>query len=342
MGRDISLFANYHGKENTVTNYCGLMLKLVYNESPKLFDKLLEILFSGDMTSVPSVLPRFVQQEKHVDNIPDLTISLPCFQIQVETKLFDWYTKEQLDKYVSSFNPCASTKVLVLLSDFEDKNTNIKRNTFKNDMKNKHGIWVVEVTFQDLLDALEQVCASELLHDYLEEFRDYLDRSKLLPSWQYTLDVVNCGVTKKEVMTDSVYMCPDTGGQYHHKRAKYFGTYWSMNVEYIYEIDAVVSVPMNFKGKPQIKWNNSNLLPAILQSRAIAAVKKWRMHEIPKTALQVFLLSDQHKVDFSKDTPGGLYGSKIYFECRSCKDIGELEKAVKNKAWSDFPDRIIY
>lgn len=65
------------------------------------------------------------------------------------------------------------------------------------------------------------------------------------------------------------------------------------------------------------------------------------MHEIPKTALQVFLLSDQHKVDFSKDTPGGLYGSKIYFECPSCKSIGELEKAIKNKVWSDFPDRII-
>lgn len=48
MSREISLFADYHQKENSVTNYCGLMMKLIYEESPKRFEELLATLIQSD------------------------------------------------------------------------------------------------------------------------------------------------------------------------------------------------------------------------------------------------------------------------------------------------------
>ena len=47
MGRNISLFADYHGKENSVTNFCGLMLKMVWQENAQAFSALLDRLFEA-------------------------------------------------------------------------------------------------------------------------------------------------------------------------------------------------------------------------------------------------------------------------------------------------------
>ena len=44
MGKQISYFTNYHGKENIVTNYCGVMLKMIYDESPKAFEKIINAI----------------------------------------------------------------------------------------------------------------------------------------------------------------------------------------------------------------------------------------------------------------------------------------------------------
>ncbi len=339
MSQEITLFTDYQKRENLVTNYCGLILKLVYEESPQLFNRFLDICCAEDGYS-PIVGPVFEQQKKMTNSMPDLLITQHSFQVMFEVKTTNWYHKKQLTAHTKSFEAGISDKVLILLCNFDDKNDPILQ-SFKVDMKSKNGIIVILMTFEELYEYFKEVCRTPMLRKYLDEFGGFLDRNGLFPLWKYTLDVVNCVGTREEVLKDSVYMCPDTGRQYHHKRAKYFGTYWEKTVENIYEIDAVVSAPMNFKEKPTIKWNNSMLSQTDLQHRAIAAVKAWRIHEIPKTALQVFLLSHRTEVNFSKDTAGGLYGSKIYFECPSCKSIGELEKAIKNKAWSNFPDRII-
>lgn len=44
MGKPISLFTDYSQSENRVTNYCGLMMKLIYEESPRRFSELIDNL----------------------------------------------------------------------------------------------------------------------------------------------------------------------------------------------------------------------------------------------------------------------------------------------------------
>ncbi len=339
MGRTISLFADYHGSENSVTNFCGLMLKLIYQESPRLLSQLFDILFEGD-AEVPFVGPTFEQQngkqKKKSHSIPDLEIMQSSFQILVETKLTNWFHEDQLEKHIAGFSDRVDLKILILLCNFEDKNYNQARKDFKVGMKNEMGVSVVEVTFEDLLKGLSEVCKTPQLHEYLTEFEDYLDRKALLPSWKFRLDVVNCGGTKNEVLQDSVYMCPNRGGQYRHERARYFGTYWDKNVEYIYHIDAIVVYDINFHGC-ELKWKNDiNDTEKELFERAEAHIRKYRIDEIKQNGIQVFLLSDQRTVNFGKDTKGGLFGSKKYFVISEATDIDSCAELIRGKKWSDF------
>lgn len=339
MGRTISLFADYHGSENSVTNFCGLMLKLIYQESPRLLFQLLDILFEGE-AEVPFVGPTFEQQngkkKKRSHSIPDLEIKQESFQILVETKLTDWFHEDQLENHIAGFSDRVDSKILILLCNFEDKNCNQTRQDFKERMKKENNISVVEVTFEDLLKGLTEVCITPQLHEYLTEFEDYLDRNALLPSWKYRLDVVNCCVTKNEILQDRVYMCPNRGGQYRHERARYFGTYWNKNVEFLYHIDAIVVCDVNFQCY-ELKWKNDiKDADNELFKRAEAFIRKYRIDEIKQNGIQVFLLSNKKEVNFRKDTKGGLFGSKKYFVINEAKDIDSCAKLIRDKKWSDF------
>ena len=340
MGRSISLFADYHTGENSVTNYCGLMLKLVYQESPKLLNKFLDYIFEGE-AEVPFVGPTFEQQNakqmKRKHSIPDLEIKQDSFQILVETKLTDWYHKDQLENHIEGFSDNIVNKILILLCNFDDKNCNQNRQDFKIAAKKKN-ISVVEVTFEDFLNGMIEVCKTPQLEEYLMEFQEYLDRQKLLPTWKFRLDVVNCGRTREEILEAKVYMCPNSGGQYRHERAKFFGTYWDKKVEYLYIIYAVVVVDRNCQNS-EIKWKNSEESDSIFINRAVSAIKKYRQDEIKRNGIQVFLLSSEKQVNFIKDSKGGMFGSKKYFIVNDAVDIDRCVSIINEKKWSDFENK---
>jgi len=331
MGRNFSLFADYHGKENSATNYCGLMFKLVYDESPLLFNQLLDYCFNY---SAPYVGPQFEQQSKGRNSIPDLQIFQESFQIIFETKTKDWYHMDQLENHSDSFSPCANKKILVLLCNFEDKGLNKKINDYKESF-GKKGIILIELTFEDIILALNRLSLTASLRNYLTEFEDYLNRNNLLPTWKQTLDVVNCYSSRSEVES-GFYICPNSGGPYSHKRAKYFGAYWDKNVNYIFIIDAVVSVS---KGGTdiKIKWNNEKTIKNNdeIKNRASNLINQYRKNEIQKSDFQIFLLSNKREITFKKDSKGGLFGSKIYFTIKS-DNIDDLKKELDGKCWGDL------
>lgn len=332
MSQEITLFTDYQKRENLVTNYCGLILKLVYEESPQLFNRFLDICCAEDGYS-PIVGPVFEQQKKMTNSVPDLLITQQSFQVLFEVKTTNWYYEDQLNAHANSFTNCVATKILVLLCNFDEKNGSVLLD-FKTKMHTAN-VLVVLMTFEELLEYFTLVCTTPSLKRYLEEFRHFLDRNNLLPTWKYTLDVVNCCITKNEVLNDCVFMCPDTGRQYSHKRARYLGAYWDKAVRLLFEVDAVVDVPLNFNGKMRLLWNNSSLSEYDLQKRAKAAVKKYCMSEISHNGILVFLLSNQHKVCFEKDTAGGMYGAKTYFTIK-CQDIDELAAIINGKEWKAF------
>ena len=254
MGREISLFADYHQKENSLTNYCGLLMKMLYEDSPKKFEELLATLLKTDTNII--VGPTFTQQTKTVKSIPDLAITQKSFSVFFETKTTDWFYEDQINRHIAGFNQTADDKILFLLSNFENDNLEEQFDKQIKEAK-KHKIILQPITFEDFVGSLEQVCNSEYLRSLLDEFKLYLDRNNYLPKWKYLLDVVSCSGTLEEI-EQGVYMCPDTGGAYSHRRAKYFGPYSNKKVSDIFEISAIVVIEKNL-GDAKIKWRNKNI-----------------------------------------------------------------------------------
>lgn len=351
MSRPISFFCDYHGRENTVTNYCGLMLKMVYEESPLLFQELIATLLGGDLDL--KIGPNFMQQKRMVGanknknqaSIPDLAIIQQSFAVFFENKLSNWFYEDQIKKHIDGFG-AAEKKILFLMTNWEDDGGKTIGKDINDGIKKAkdEGVIVKAISFEDLVGSMENMVKSENLSNMLEQFTLYLDKSNLLPRWKYMLDVVNCGQTLDEI-AEGAYICPDTGGAYSHRRAKYFGPYANKKVESIFKIDAVVTFEPNFitlKKEPEIKWNNSKLKNEDLveRSKKVLTGKPDRLNEIKNTPLQVFLLSEGTETNFIKDSSGGMQTSKIYFEDIAKKvnadSVSELAAKLKDKKWEDF------
>lgn len=333
MGKPISLFTDYSQSENRVTNYCGLMMKLIYEESSRRFSELIDKLTAGQGDIL--VGPLFRQQQKEIASIPDLTISQQAFTIAFETKLTNWFYSEQINNHLLSLKEGPGTLILFLLSNFETDHLA----EFEEQVKyaKTGGVLLIPISYEELLGGFESVCTTDYLAGLLDEFREYLDVKQLLPRWKYLLDVVNCATTMYEIEAGA-YLCPDAKGAYNHKRARFLGPYANKAVRAIYEIIAVVSIGSQMQDN-KIKWNNhsSNSSQQIID-RAIAKVQELRPEQIQHTALQVFLLGDGAKTFFEKDTPGGMLGSKQYFwNVGNGKDnVEELAAFLDNKKWSKF------
>jgi hypothetical protein len=130
------------------------------------------------------------------------------------------------------------------------------------------------------------------------------------------------------------YACPNTGGSYRHKRAKYFGAYANKNVSKIFEIKAVVIISPNSDEDLLVWCNDDTTKEDVIINDARKKLDSTTLQE----SYQVFLLENGRDIEFKKDSKGGLFGSKIYFNdiAKDCKDITELAKKLNGKVWSNF------
>jgi len=336
MGREISLFADYHQKENSVTNYCGLLLKLLYQEDPIVFEEVLTSLVG--VTDI-KVGPSFTQQEKKPMSVPDMAIMQRGFSIFVETKIGDWFYSEQIQKHMKGLAPGGGVKILLLLSNFEEEDYELR---FKQEINiaQDNGIVFQPITFENLVDNIKNATVSERFQAVLSEFEVYLDANGYLPKWKWLLDVVNCGKSLPEI-EQGVYMCPDRGASYCHRRAKYFGPYADKCVKSIFQIDALVSIAEGLS-EPKVKWNNIKTDKEKLIQRAISAIKncEGRIQENQNTPLQVFLLSQRASTNFLKSSPYGMQATKKYFWniAVGCNTSEDLAKKLNGQTWEIYRD----
>ncbi|RYU92720.1 hypothetical protein [Emticicia agri] len=337
MSQPISLFANYSQSENLLTNHCGLIMKMLYEESPRLFQELLANLTDAQTPVI--IGPIFTQQARKQQSIPDLLIEQASFAIFFEVKETNWFYDDQLIRHINSFEINTKTKILFMLSDFnEDSPTAEMKESVKKAQES--GVILQHLTFERLTDSLTEITRNTRLASVAQEFNDFLSANNYLPKWKYLLDAVNISRTSDEI-ADNVYMCPDLGGAYKHQKAKYFGVYNNKRVNAIHEIRAVVLVEKDFN-QTKISWNISGEPAEQLITEALEHIRKrpGRTAEITQFGLQVFLLGQGHITEFIKDSPGGMYQSKKYFrEIAAVLKVDtakDLARELKGKKWSEF------
>jgi hypothetical protein len=309
------------------------VLKLLYEENPRFLGEVLEALLGENISDHVGV--QFRQQEKRLSSVPDGLIIQKPITIYVETKNFDWFYDEQLENHLQALEKdTVGLKVLIALGQFESGDGS-RFSRIQNLCKECRcgDILFAAITFEDFISALQQPHLPKSLVDTIAELSAYLDEEGLLPSWNRWLDVVNCAGLPEDILEDNVYMCPAAGGAYMHGRCAFFGMYRNKLVEKIAEIRAVVDVET--ESSVSIKWKNVETDNAALSKEAVAVVMKNRPDELP---VRVFLLGQLHDTEFRKDSPGGMMGSKQYFDISflEAKDAKELAELLNGKTWSDM------
>jgi len=337
MGQNISLFTEYHSQENTLTNYCGLILKLLYEENPKGFEEVI-VNLTGDTVKSIVVNPEFSQQKRQGTSIPDLLIVQQSYAILFETKRFDWFYQGQIAKHVKSIANKKDVNVLFMISPDEIKGYDDRFNEIQKEAIESN-VTIKAITFEQLVETIENIALSPNFKRYVDEFKIYLERNNYLPNWKYLLDVVSCRGTLNEV-EKGFYMCPTSGGAYAHQRAKFFGPYANKQVSKIFEIAGLVIIKKNLGGF-SVEWNNTDQPDSALIEKAqnrIEHWQKWRHDENKKVSLQMFILESPSITSFRKSSPGGMIQSKKYFWniAKGFTSTEQLANKLKNKTWESF------
>jgi len=333
MTRNIRLFPTYSQKENQTTNHCLLILKMIYEENPKFLSEVLSTLLDEKFSGTVGV--QFMQQKKGKGCIPDGEITQEPFSIFIETKLGDDFDESQLRKHLENLEGKQGKKVLIALGNFEENKPSHSSFSFLEieEVARQKNIFFVCITFEQLLQAIQLPHLPKTLVDAITDLGEYFDENNLLPSWKYRLDVVSCKTSFQDVVLHNIYNCPTQGGSYTHRRSLYFGTYRNKCVEKIGKIEAVVD--LESEHEHNVLWKNCDKSDKELKQ--IALDKRIKVGDLSYPT-RVFVLSNLFDTDFKKDSPGGMQGSKQYFDINKLNviDAKDLAKKLRGKTWENY------
>ena len=342
---ELTLFTKYTTLENRVTNYCGLMLKLMYEERPTSFAEVMhEITGNEDLL----VGPRFLQQTRQGHSVPDLTIDQNSFRIVFEVKLSDWFTSSQITAHIEGLaaQNDAEHKTLILLTN-EVKPATKTNLADAYELAADRGVELQTLTFFQFLNSLKTVRSrySDALGTTVDELEHFLESEGLLPDWKYRLAVVNCARETAEIRDYQLHFCPDTGGSYSFRRCRFFGAYTgNKTVTDIADIEGIVVASLDDSGRIEysVSWNNEGVLGSGLdddhllrRAREAFEGNQRRREELDGVDMQVFLLANMTQTEFVRSGKGGLYGTKTYFKVEN-PNLGsapKLASALDGESW---------
>ena len=336
MGREISLFTGYAEKENRLTNYTLLLVKLLYQESPELYQLFLEKLLPEAQFSA---LPKFEQQTVKKTSIPDGFISQSPYTIYVEAKTSNWFYDDQLIRHLNELRGEAEgPKALIAVCPFEDGKQETLNTKYREAARQLgDNILFRALSFQELIDSFPPISPESHLSRMKDEFEEFLRMEGYLSGWQEWLDVVNCATYPDHFTQSQIYTCPTTGRAYSHVRCKFLGLYKNKTVSHVALVRGVVQVPRS--GEPHVDWvNDGTPEPELVDMARERVLSAWG--EPPTEDLRAFILADVCSTNFEKETRGGMLGSKQYFDLSKLKpiprDSKELAKGLEGRAWAEL------
>lgn len=337
QGRDITLFTGYSQKENRTTNYCLLLLRMLYEENPKFLDEALDA-FTGGRTG-GQIGVQFRQQVRRTSSIPDGVILQPPFTLYLETKNFDWFYDDQIERHLQALSEEPGLKVLIALANFEAlSDSRFSRIQQLCDARYRGQIVFSPGTFEGFLAAVKRPGLSKNLSDAVDDFERYLDEENLLPRWKQQMDVCNCAGLADVQLVHGTYICPAKGGAYSHARSRFFGMYRNKQVEKVAEIHGVVDIEPGPDGAAQVLWNNVPTERSNADLIREAQAKMQTVHPNAEWPGRVFVLGPLRDTSFQKDSSGGMQGSKQYFDVSRLEadSAEQLAESLRSMKWSQL------
>ena len=306
----VTRFPHYHQAENVVTNHAMVMLRLLYDVSPKLLEALLQALCAGEVT----VGPRFSQQISGTYSVPDGLVSQEPFAVFVETKLSSAINVDQLRRHCRTIVdrlPGRKGSFLISLTSGQSGQA-IPGEVAK--MAQEHGITVVPATFGELVSQIAELPVTDLvLRETLQEFTDFIFAQGLVPRQQQFMVATLTGVSWRENVQYGVYYEPiDRNAKW--QRAAFLGLYHDKQVSHIGRIIIAVPVMRDETGEmafdtPELGTLDETHRKAIVG--VIAAAQKY-YPDLEDGKHRYYVVDAFTPIDFRKTSPGGMMGHRYF------------------------------
>ena len=334
----IHYFQRYHQKENVATANTMLLLSRLYSYSPTKFYTFLQAFVESDF----ELEPIFRIQERSKASVPDATITQEGFKIVVETKMWDWFDKEQLKNHLESFGN-ESTKILITLSsELMDKKKyeEIQQDLEKYNKENKTNIIHINTTFILLAEAIEAVIEERdyEMHEILEDYREYCYNDGLIAyddSWKI-LRMRPAGTTIKFNSANNVNYDRAERGFCPHD---YVGLYTQKSLRYIGKVCARITAVDEGNGlEYEVEFGELTEDRKKTIDKAIEDGKSYG-YNLKDYKHRYFFVEKFYETDFRKISKGGSMGARIFdlteiLKTNELPDVKTIAELLRDETWT--------
>ncbi|MBE5894204.1 MAG: hypothetical protein E7285_00885 [Lachnospiraceae bacterium] len=334
----IHYFQRYHKGEDVATANTMLLLSRLYSYSSGKFFQFLKEQYFGDVVFEPELA--FVLQDKGKKSVPDATITQPSFKLVVETKLTDWFYKEQLINHLEKFKN-EEYKVLITLSSErmnEAKKKEVDEKISAYNSEHQTHIIHVNTTFELLAQGVQDVITE---HDYemqevLDDFVDYCHNDKLIvisDAWK-KMRMQLAGNTFDFNVAENVYYDNMERGFSAHD---YLGLYKQKSIRALGKIEAIITA---VRDNGELVYNAERGEITEERKQTIAkAIEDGKKYEYYLDAHRYFFVEKFYETDFPKTTPRAPMGTRMFELTKILKkdELPETEKIaelLRNESWS--------
>lgn len=334
----IHYFQRYHEKENVATANTMLLLSRLYSYSSDKFFKFLKKEYFLDEFN-PEII--FTLQEKSVESVPDATITQESFKVVVETKLSDWFYKEQLIKHLKTFNNEKYKVIMTLAPVFMDetKKEEFDKNLKEYNLTQTNPIIHINTTFEEVANAIKNVIDDRdvEMQEVLDDYLDYCYSDGLIPvsdSWKYM----------KMQLANTTFDFNLEKNVYYNKAEKGFrphdilGLYQKKSIRAIGKIVARITAIENENGiKYNVEYGDLTEDRKMTIEKAMYDSASYG-YDLRTIEHRYFFVEKFYETDFRKDTLRAPFGSRIFnltelLKTDEIPSIENLAEILKSKTW---------
>ena len=307
---EVTRFPHYHHPENIVTNHVMVMLRMLYNASPKLLEGLLQALCADEVT----IGPRFSQQIAGTHSVPDGLILQEPLAIFVETKLGPHLNMDQLKRHCETIAArLAHRKGSFLIA----LNSGIFGTTLPEELivfAREQGIQIITANFSELIEQISELPVSDLtLREAIQEFTDFIYAQGLIPRRDQFLVAMLTGYSWRENLKYCTYYEPFERNP-KWPQAAFLGLYHERHVSHIGRIIMVISAFEN--DMRELIFDNPEM--GILDDAKRQTIREMidssqeYYPNFQENKIRYYIVDKFEQTDFKKKTRGGMMGHRYF------------------------------
>lgn len=332
---DVQNFPRYSKKENWLTNNTLLLLQYFYNHDSKRFEDFLEGIL-GEQSNVSFLIgPKFKQQVRSRNSVPDAHIFQKSFSIVIEAKPHGDLRMDQLLKHAETFN-YEKEKVLLAITKGPVKSTYSKK--IKREIKNKadsKNIYFGTITYEEIITGIRQLLMEHELsmHEILDDYEKMCQEENMISTKKSTMLVVSTGDSFNENMKYNIYYNPIERN--HRKHFKYLGIYTDKAIRGVGEVKAAVACNLTEAGLTP-REGEEEIFKKLTdeQKKSVKEIIINTDYNSLESGIRFFLVDSFHKMEYIKSSPGGVRKKKYF----NLKNVDGFEEGISSEELANLLD----